>query len=347
MQAILLRKIGDPEVLRIEAHADPVPAHGDVIVRLRAAALNRRDVWIRRGLYPGIAFPIILGADGAGEVVDVGPGVDPGLLGRAVVIDPSFGWGANPRVQGESFDILGLKRDGTYAEYVRVPADHIHDKPSHLTFEQAAAVPLASVTAYRALVTRAQLRAGETVLVTGIGGGVATSALVLARARGAEVFVTSGSDEKIETARSHGAIGGVNHGSADWVTTFLSRFGRRPDVVIDGAGGATFDKALELVKPGGRLVSYGATLGAAHVEVRRVYWKQLDVLGSTMGTREDFAAMLALYSSTGVQPIVGAELPLADASRAHRYVEEGRQFGKVVLTIAGGAGLSPPASPAR
>ena len=347
MQAILLRQIGGPDVLRLEEYSDPTAGPGDVVVRLRAAALNRRDLWIRRGLYPGIVFPIVLGSDGSGEVVSVGSGVDRGLVGRAVVIDPSFGWGADPRVQSASFDILGLKREGTYAEYVRVPADHVHDKPAHLSFEEAAAIPLASVTAYRALVTRAQVRAGETVVVTGIGGGVATSALVLARALGADVFVTSGSDEKLAAALSHGALGGVNHASPDWVQVFVSRFGRRPDVVIDGAGGETFGRALDLLKPGGRLVSYGATLGpAGQVEVRRIFWKQLDVLGATMGTSEDFAAMLALYARTGVWPIVGAVLPLADAAAAHRHVEDGRQFGKVVLAIAGEAGISPPVSPA-
>ena len=241
-------------------------------------------------------------------------------------------------MQGPAFDILGLKREGTYAEYVRVPSDHVHDKPAHLSFEEAAALPIASVTAYRALVTRAQVRAGETVLVTGIGGGVATSALVLARALGADVFVTSGSDQKLEAARAHGALGGVNHGSPDWVRKFLSRFERRPDVVIDGAGGETFNRALDLLEPGGRLVSYGATLGPAdQVEVRRIFWKQLDVLGATMGTSEDFAGMLALYARTGARPIVDAVMPFADASAAHRHVEDGRQFGKVVLAIAGEA----------
>jgi zinc-binding alcohol dehydrogenase/oxidoreductase len=348
MQAILLHEIGDPDVLRLEEYPDPVPGDGEVVVRLRAAAINRRDVWIRRGRYPGISFPIILGSDGAGEVVGVGPGVDRGLVGRPVVIDPSFEWGADPRAQSESFHILGLKHEGTYAEYVRVPADHVHGKPSHLSFEQAAAVPLASVTAYRALVGRAQVRSGETVLVTGIGGGVATSALLLARALGAEVFVTSGSDDKIEAARSHGALGGVNHTRADWTKAFLSEFERRPDVVLDGAGGETFDRALEILKPGGRLVSYGATLGPAkHVEVRRIFWKQLSVLGSTMGTRQDFAAMMALYSSARVQPIVDSVLPLRDAAAGHRRVEEGRQFGKMVLAIPGDASLSPPVLRAR
>ena len=193
-----------------------------------------------------------------------------------------------------------------------MPADHARQAGAS-GFEEAAAIPLASVTAYRALVTRAQVRAAKP-WSTGIGGGVATSALVLARALGADVFVTSGSDEKLAAALSHGALGGVNHASPDWVQVFVSRFERRPDVVIDGAGGETFGRALDLLKPDGQLVSYGETLGpAGEVEVGRIFWKQ-PTCSATMGTSEDFAAMLALYARTGVRPIVGAVLPLADAA---------------------------------
>lgn len=334
MKAVVLRETGEPAVLRLEEIPSPAPAAGEVVVRLRAAALNRRDIWIRRGRYPRLAFPIILGSDGAGEVVHAGEGVDPRLVGRVVIIDPAFNWGADPAAQGPEFDILGLSMPGTYAQYVCVPADHLHDKPAHLSDEEAAAIPLASVTAYRALVVRARVQPGEAVLVTGIGGGVATSALVLARALGASVFVTSGSDAKIEKAIACGAAGGVRHDDPNWVQMFVSRFGRRPDVVVDGAGGETFDRALDLLGPGGRLVSYGATLGAAaHVEVRRIFWKQLNALGTTMGTREDFAGMVALYVRERLRPVVDSVLPLSRAAEAHARVEEGQQFGKVVLRI--------------
>ena len=313
---------------------DPTPDDGEAVVRLRAAALNHRDIWIRKGQYAGIKTPVILGSDGAGDVAAVGAGVDPGWVGTPVVINPSFNFGDDERAQGPEFQILGLPRDGTYAELVRVPATALHKKPAHLSFEEAAALPLASLTAYRALVPRAQLQADETVVVTGIGGGVATCALLFAIRLGARVYVTSGSDAKLESARAHGASGGVNHRDAEWPKALQALIGGRPDVIIDGAGGDTFNKALDLVKPGGRVVSYGATLGAVpNLEVRRIFWKQLNVLGSTMGTPRDFAAMLQLYAD-GLRPVVDQILPLDQAAAAHRRMEEGDQFGKIVLRMS-------------
>jgi zinc-binding alcohol dehydrogenase/oxidoreductase len=333
MRAVVLRTLGGPEVLQLEDAPDPHAGSGEVLVRLRAAALNHRDVFIRKGQYGGIKLPAILGSDGAGEVVETGPGVDEAWRGREVIIDPSFNWGPDERAQGPSFHILGLPVDGTYAELVKIPVDHLHDKPRHLSFEEAAAVPLASVTAYRALVTRAGVKPGETVVVTGIGGGVATAALAIGKHFGAHVYVTSGSDAKLEAARTHGAAGGVNHSNPDWPAALVAQIGERPDVLIDGAGGDTFNKALDLLKPGGRLVSYGATTGPTpQLEVRRIFWKQLNVMGSTMGTRADFAAMVRLFAG-GLRPIVDRVMPLADASAAHRRMEEGHQFGKIVLKM--------------
>ena len=333
MKAVVLRTLGEPDVLRIEDVPEPRPEPGEVVVRLRAAALNHRDLWIRKGRYAGITLPVILGSDGAGEVAQTGAGVDSKWRGRDVVIDPSFNWGNDERAQGPDFQILGLPRDGTYAELVKVPAEHLHERPPHLSFEEAAAVPLASVTAYRALVIRAQIKPGETIVVTGIGGGVATSALRIATHLGVQVYVTSGSDSKLEAARAQGAAGGVNHHDPEWPKALIALIGSRPDVVVDGAGGETFNKALDLVTPGGRVVSYGATLGPAqNVEVRRIFWKQLNVIGSTMGTRRDFSAMLQLYAD-GMRPIVDRILPLDQAAEAHRRMEEGQQFGKIVLRI--------------
>jgi zinc-binding alcohol dehydrogenase/oxidoreductase len=333
MKAVLLRTLGGPEVLRVEDAPDPRPGEGEALVRMRAAALNHRDVFIRKGQYAGITLPLILGSDGAGEVVDIGNAVDASWRGRAVIIDPSFNWGPDERAQGPSFHILGMPVNGTYAQLVKVPVDHLHDKPRHLSFEEAAAVPLASVTAYRALATRARIERGETIVVTGIGGGVATSALVIGVHLGARVYVTSGSDAKVAAAQQHGAAGGINHSNPDWPAALIAQIGGRPDVVIDGAGGDTFNKALDLLKPGGRLVSYGATLGPTReLEVRRIFWKQLNVMGSTMGTRADFAAMVRLYAS-GLRPIVDRVMPLEEAAEAHRRMEQGEQFGKIVLGI--------------
>ena len=317
----------------MEERPDPHPGADEAVVRLHAAALNRRDVWIRKGQYAGVKVPIVLGSDGAGQVVDVGSGVDPSWKGRDVVIDPALNWGPDDGAQGGAFNILGLPLDGTYAEMVTVPAANLHPRPAHLSWEEAAAVPLASVTAYRALVTRARVQPGETVLVTGIGGGVATSALVIAKHLGAKVWVTSGHDAKLKAAQAHGADGGVNHRKDDWTKTLIAAIGSRPDVVIDGAGGETFNRALDALKPGGRLVTYGSTLGAAeNVEVRRIFWKQLNVLGSTMGSPSDFAAMLKLYEA-GLRPIIDKVFPLEQAGDAHIRMEAGDQFGKIVLRI--------------
>lgn len=334
MKAIVLRELGGPEKLTLEEVADPSPGPGEVVVRLRAAALNHRDVWIRKGMYAGIKLPVILGSDGAGEVVAVGAGADAALKGRAVVLNPSLDWGPDPRAQGPDFRILGLPDDGTYAELIKVPAGNVLEKPERLSFEDAASVPLAGLTAYRAVVTRAQVQAGETVLVTGIGGGVSAFALQIAKAQGARVFVTSGSDAKLRRARELGAEGGANYRSGDWGQAIKDLSGGGPDVVIDSVGGATLDRAIEIMRPAGRVATYGATTGPVpKLEVRRVFWKQVSILGTTMGTADEFAAMLRLVGEGRLRPVVDRVLPLAEAAEAHRRMEEAEQFGKIVLAI--------------
>jgi NADPH:quinone reductase-like Zn-dependent oxidoreductase len=333
MNAIVLREIGGPERLVLEQAPDPEPGPGEAIVRLHAAALNHRDAWIRQGQYAGIRLPVIPGSDGAGEVAAIGEGVDAAWRGAQVVINPSLDWGADSRAQGPSFRILGLPENGTYAELVRVPAANLYRKPAALTWEAAAAIPLAGLTAYRAVVTRARVRAGETVLVTGIGGGVATFALLMARHLGAKVFVTSGSDAKIARAVELGASGGVSYKSEGWGKAIASMSGGGPDVCIDSVGGDTFATLLETARPGGRIVSFGATTGSrSTIEVRRVFWKQLSVLGSTMGTPDEFGKMLELFDGA-LEPIVDRVFPLSAAADAHRRMDQADQFGKIVLAI--------------
>ena len=333
MRAVVLRELGDPGNLRLEEWPTPVAAPGEVVVRVRAAAINHRDIWIRRGQYAGIRLPAILGSDATGEVTAAGDAEGETWLGREVVIDPSLGWGSDLRAQAGEFQLLGMPTAGTYAEFVKVPAANVHDKPSHLTIEEAAALPLAGVTAYRALVTRARVQAGEIVVITGIGGGVALAALTIAASLGATVYVTSGSEKKLGMAKQYGATDGVIHHASGWSRILIDIIGRRPDVIIDGAGGATLAQAMDLVRPGGRIVTYGATCGAVpSLEVRRIFWKQLDILGSTMGTPEDFKRMLQLYAK-GLRPIIDSALPLAQTAIGHARVESGEQFGKVVLRI--------------
>ena len=299
MKAVVLRELGEPEQLCFENFPDPQPGPQEVLIRLKAAALNHRDVWIRRGLYAGIRLPMILGSDGSGEVVAVGDHVPGSLIGKPVVILPSLDWGPDDQAQGPAFRILGLPDHGTYAQFVKVPASNAFPKPDSLSYEQGAALALAGLTAYRALVTRAAVQPGETVVITGIGGGVACFALQIAVWLGAQVFVTSGSDEKLERAQSLGASGGANHNTEDWPLKIRSlNQGYQPDVIIDSIGGELFNKALELVRPGGRVITYGATTGPANqFEIRRVFWKQLNVLGSTMENAKEFQAVLKLYGS--------------------------------------------------
>jgi zinc-binding alcohol dehydrogenase/oxidoreductase len=336
MKAIVLHEAGGPEALRFETVADPTPGPGDVVVRLKAAALNRRDLWITKGQYAGLRFPIILGADGTGEVAQLGPGVTGLEEGDPVVIYPALDWGDDPHAQGPRFRILGLPDNGTFAELVKVPAVNVLPRPAHLSDEEAAAIPLAGLTAYRAVVTRGRVQPGETVLVLGIGGGVATLALLIAKQSGARVLVTSGSDAKLERARALGADGGFNYKTADWVPAVREAAGGRgPDLIIDGTGGDTFDKALDAARPGGRIVSYGATAGVVpELTVRRIFWKQLNVLGSTMGTSEDFRNMLALFGAGGLHPVVDQVFPLAEATRAFQRMDQAAQFGKIVLRVA-------------
>ncbi len=335
MKAIVLRELGGPDNLLYENVPDPTAAAGEVVVKLKAAALNHRDQWIRHGLYAGIKLPIILGSDGAGVVAAVGEGVDAALVGKEVVINPSLDWGSDENAQSKAYRILGLPDDGTYAQYIKVPAANVYAKPAHLSFEEAAAIPLAALTAYRSVATRAQVKAGETVLVTGIGGGVATFALQFAKALGAKVLVTSGSDEKIGKAKELGADGGVNYKSETWSKELIAlNGGVGPDVVIDSAGGNTLEKAVEIARPAGRIVFFGATTGLANnLDLRRIFFKQLNLMGSTMGSDREFAAMLKLYDEHKLKPVVDQVFSLANTPAAHQHMEEAGQLGKIVLKI--------------
>lgn len=333
MKAVVYHGVGELETVRVEDVAEPMPGPGEVVVRVHAAALNHRDLFIRRGQYAGLRFPVIPGSDGAGVVFALGEDVDGVALGDRVVINPGVGWGDNPRIPAATFHILGLPLDGTLAEYVRTPASSLAPWPTGLSAEEAAALPLAGLTAYRAVATRGRARSGETVVVLGVGGGVATFALLIARHLGARVFVTSGSKEKVERARALGAAGGVNYHEADWVKSLRDMVGEGgPDLVVDGTGGTVFNQALDLVKPGGRIVTYGSTLGVApDLQVRRIFFKQIDVLGTTMGSPEDFAAMIDLFGEGKLRPVVDRVFPLDQIAVALGHMDGAAQFGKIVL----------------
>ena len=334
MQALQLAAIHQPAALR--EVPTPTPGPGEILVKLHAAALNHRDVWIQKGQYAGIKLPCTLGADGAGEVAAYGENVpaDAPAVGTRVLIYPGLRWGDNPRAQAKDFVVLGMPDPGTFAEYISLPAQYIFPLPTHLSFEQGAALPLAGLTAYRAAFTRAQVQPGERVLVTGVGGGVALTAVQFCAARGAEVWVTSSSEEKIASAQEFGANGGINYNAENWVKTLTQQAGGPFDVIIDSAAGAAFGTLLDAAAPGGRIVFYGGTLGnIPNVPPAKVFWKQLSILGSSMGSLQDFADMLALVAEKGLVPVVDKVFPLAEGEAALRRMEAGAQFGKVVLKI--------------
>ncbi len=330
MKASILKGIN--QALVFEETSSPVPEADEVVVKVKAAALNHRDVWIQKGQYAGLSFPIILGSDGSGIVSSAGSEGHQHLVGKEVIINPSLNWGENLRVQAKDYIILGLPKNGCLAEEVSIPARLVHEKPSHLSFEQAAALPLAGLTAYRAAMVRAAIKPGETVLVTGVGGGVALFCVQYAVAQGCRVFVTSGSNEKIEKAISMGAIGGVNYKNDDWHKALVKISGGF-DATIDSACGDNFAKLADMAKPGGRIAFYGATLGAFNSGVpAKIFWKQLDILGSTMGNDEEFKAMLEFVNKHKIVPVVDEVFPLENAEAAMRKMDEGKQFGKIVIT---------------
>ncbi len=332
MNAVVLTETGAPDVLRLSEAPDPQAGPGEVVVELRAAALNRRDVFVRKGVAPS-PLPVIPGSDGAGVVRSLGPGATGVAEGDEVVILPSLGWGGGEDAPAPGFRILGGPDDGTYAELIRIPAENVFPKPSRLSFEEAAALPLAGLTAYRALVTRAGIRPGETVLILGIGGGVATTALHLARAAGCRVIVTSSSDDKLARAAEMGAGGGVNYTGGDWVAAVKEMSGGGVDVVVNSVG-STWADSVNCVRPGGRVVAFGGT-GGAKVEmmVRPITTGQVSFLGTTMGSPRDFARLLAAVEHQDWTPVIDSVRPLSDAAGAHAREEAGEHFGKLVLSI--------------
>ncbi|MGI6869762.1 MULTISPECIES: zinc-binding dehydrogenase [Amycolatopsis] len=323
VQAVVLREFGSADVLRPGVVPDPAAEPGWVTVRLEAAALNWHDVLVRRGQYRS-PLPHVLGADGAGVRTDTG---------EDVVIVPSLWWGDDESAPGARFEILGDHRPGTYAELVRVPADCLAPRPAGYSWAEAAALPLVGLTTYRALFTRARLRAGESLLVLGAGGGVATTAVALASGVGASVAVTSSSRVKIDQARALGASGGVLYTEAGWerAAKELSPGGRGFDVVLDPVG--AWPEALAALRPGGRLVVLGASAAEhARVDVRKFYFGQYSLLGTTMGSPRDFAGLLRLLDEHSIAPpVIDRAFPLAEAAAAHRHLEQGGGFGKVVL----------------
>jgi NADPH:quinone reductase-like Zn-dependent oxidoreductase len=320
VKAIRIHEDGGPEVLRYEDAPDPSPGPGEVLVHLRAASLNHLDLWVRKGL-PSVPKPRILGADGAGVLDN----------GERVVINPGLDHGDG------RITVVGEHMDGTHAELVAIQEENVYPIPDGLSFHEAAAFPLVFETAYRMLVTKADIQPDEWILLWGIGSGVATAGLQIAKALGANAIVTSSSDAKLARARELGADEVVNHATADVVAAVKeATSGRGADIVLEHVGEATWERTLQAARPGGRITVCGATSGPnPPAALHRLWWKQLTVYGSTMGTKEDFEGAYELIASGRATPVVDRVFPLSEARAAHEYLEAGEQLGKVVFDISG------------
>lgn len=332
MRALVVDQIGSP--LTIKEIVMPALADNELLVQIKAAAFNRRDWWIQQGKYAGLKFPIVLGSDGSGIVAEVGADVSRDWMGKHVIINPATGWGDSNDFQQKDFKILGLPNDGTFAEYVKISAENIYLKPVHLNWEQSAALPLAGVTAYRALFKKAQAKKGDTVLISGVGSGTGTFALQWALAAGCRVFVTTGTTDKLQRAKEIGAFGGVNYHAQDWAQQ-LQLLSGGFDIIIDSALGEGFEHFLVLAKPGCRIVFFGGTAGnIPELNGRKIFWKQLQILGTTMGSPAEFEAMIEFVNEHEIIPIVDEVFSFTYGENAMQKLDDKSRFGKIVLRVS-------------
>lgn len=333
MKSIVLNRDLEDKIELAEI-AVPNLAEDEVLIRVRAAALNHRDEWCRQGLYPGLKNGVVLGSDGAGLIEKVGKKVDTSLIGHEVLINPSHNWGKDASVQSRDFWILGMPENGTLAEFVKVKSDRIHPKPKHLNWEEAAALPLGGLTAFRAVMVQGGLSKGQKVLVTGFGGGVAQYAAQFAIAAGAEVYVSSSSDKKLKVATALGARGGFNYTNEAWTKDALAEAGGF-DLIIDSAMGDTLNNLIKVALPGAKIVFYGATRGnPSSVDARKVFWNQLHLIGSTMGSDEDFESMLKFVEDKNIKPVLDEIFEIEDAVAAFDKMKAGQQLGKIVIKFS-------------
>jgi len=339
MKAAVFHEHGGPDVVRVEDVPRPHLRRGEVLVRVRAAAMNHLDLWVRRGIGIETTMPHIGGSDIAGVIEEIAPDTDAPAIGQRVVVNPSLFCGrCESCVRGEQslcfrFRILGEHTDGGFAEFVAVPATHAYPIPESLSFEHAAALPISYQTAWRALVTQARLRPGEDVLVIGASGGTAAAAVQIARLMGARVFAVTSGAENVERVRGLGADTVYDRSDTDWSRELHRATGKRGvDVVVENVGEATWQGSIRSLARGGRLVTFGATAGPQAVtDLRVLFWKQLHLIGTTMASRSEFEAMLSVAVRGGFSPVVDRVMPLDDAREAHERLEAGEQFGKIVL----------------
>jgi zinc-binding alcohol dehydrogenase/oxidoreductase len=332
MKAIVLDSMNSQGISLQDISLAPL-GDNEVRVKLEAAALNHRDEWCRAGKYANLKEGVVLGSDGAGIVVEAGKSIDHSWMGKEVIINPALYWGDNQQCQGPDFRILGMPDHGTFAEFVQVPGDRIYSKPDHLNIFEAAALPLAGLTAYRALFYQGGLKQGQNVLITGVGGGVAQFAFQFALAQKANVFVSSSSSQKLAVADSMGARGGFIYTDPNWVADASSMTGGF-DLIIDSAMGDTLGNLLDVIKPGGKIVFFGATSGnPSGVNARKIFWNQISLKGTTMGSDRDFEDMLDFVTHHTIKPVIDNIYEFTHIVQAFERMQKGTQVGKLVIKI--------------
>ena len=332
MKALFFENINQP--LKIKEVEIGLPGENEVLVQIKSAALNHRDLWIQKGQYAGIVPNVILGSDGAGIVTDVGKNVEKSWIGKEVIINPGLEWGENINAHAKEFKILGMPGHGTFSEFVKVPVSCLHIKPSHLNFHEAAALPLAGLTAYRALFTRAQYTGEEKLLINGIGGGVALTVLQFAAKIGKKIYFTSGSEEKIVKAKQLGGLEGINYKLDGWEKEIMLKTGGGFDIIIDSAAGEGFAKLIDISNVGGKIVFYGGTCGPIkEIIPGRAFWKQISILGTTMGSKMEFESMLQFVNLHKIVPVVDEIIDFHNFENAFKKMDTASQFGKIVLLI--------------
>lgn len=336
MKAVVLKRTGPAEELHKNLVIEEVPIpeinENEVLIRVKAASLNHRDLWITKGMYSKIRLPLIPGSDCSGIIHSAGKKVIHVKEGDEVLANPGFNWGSNEEYQSREFTILGMPEDGTFAEYVKLNSEYVYKKPEHLNFPETSALPLAGITAFRGLFIKAEIKKGDNILITGIGGGVATMAFVFALSAGANVFVTSSDGEKIRKSMDLGALYGTIYKNDYWTEEIKEKVNNRIDIVFDGSGGSGYSKYIELCNNGGKIISYGASYGNSdNISLHKVYWKQLKIFGTTMGSQKDFREMLKYVNEKKIKPLTDKEFSFSSIHGAFQRMNDSLQFGKIII----------------
>ncbi len=303
----------------------------EVLVSIKASALNHRELWIAKGMYPGMQLPCILGADGAGIITKIGSEVEASFMDKEVIIYPAYDWGENEDAPKKSFRVLGMPDPGTMAEYIKVPISSIHAKPSYLSWEEAAALPVAYLTAWRALTKHGKLQKDQSILITGIGGGVAQAGLAFAKAMHAKVYVTSSSEDKIAQAIEKGATAGVNYKDEEWHLKLKER-SNGIDMVLDSSPSENLDNYFKFMNYGGKIVAYGSTGSRkTTINISKFFLRHIQFIGTAMGSPREFQAMLDFMELNNIKPSIDSSYDFLNIKEAFAALASGNQMGKIVI----------------